>query len=114
MGTQEWLMLIGGIVLILLSIGAVIFSVKSKKHIDKMLSAGLAEVTEMKACTKELVTEDNGDGGKKFFVIFENEANEEIKVSVNEEIFGDFKKGESGLLTLADGELLSFVIDEEI
>ena len=113
METQEWIMLIGGIVLILLSIAAVIFSVKSKNHVDKMLSAGLAEVTEFKASVKELVTEDS-DGGKKFFVIFENENGEEVKISVTEEIFGDFVKGESGTLTLADDELLSFVIDEEV
>ncbi len=113
MGTEEWLMLIGGIALLLISIAAVVFSVKSGKRINKALSAGLAEVKEMKARVKELEIEDNGEAGKKHLVIFENEANEEIKISVNEEIFADFKKGESGLLTIADGELLSFVIDEE-
>ncbi len=113
MGTQEWLMLIGGIALLLVSIAAVIFSLKSGKRINKMLSAGLAEVKEYKARVKEALTSDE-EGGKKHFVIFETEANEEIKVSVNEEIFADFKVGESGILTLADGELLSFVIDDEV
>ncbi|MBQ7333421.1 MAG: hypothetical protein IJW38_03630 [Clostridia bacterium] len=112
METQDWLMLIGGIVLLLASIAAVIFSVKSGKRINKALSAGLAEVTETKVRVKELLCEST-DNDKKNFVIFENETNEEIKISVSEEIFSDFKKDESGLLTLADGELLSFVIDEE-
>jgi len=110
MTTEEWIMLIGGIVLLIASIAAVIFSIKSGKRINKMLSAGLAEVSEFKAQVKELLTED-AEGGKKYFVVFENEAGEEIKISVNAEIFEDFKEGESGLLTLADGELLSFVID---
>ena len=113
METKDWLMLIGGIVLILLSIAAVIFSVKSKKRINKTLSAGLAEVREMNARVKGLSSKET-DGGKKHSVVFENEAGEEIEISVTEEIFSEFKEGESGLLTLADGELLSFVIDEEI
>lgn len=113
METKDWFMLIGGIAVVLLSIAAVIFSVKSKKHIDKALSAGLAEIKEMNARVKKLSCKEV-DGCKKNSVVFENEAGEEIEISVTEEIYSEFKEGEAGLLTLADGELLSFVIDEEI
>ena len=110
MGTNEWLVLIGSIVLLIISIAAVIFSVKSKKHIDKALSAGLAEVSEFRASVKELRKTEDG----KFCVLFENENGEEISVFVAEDVFGEFAEKESGILTLSDGELLSFVIDEEI
>ena len=111
MTTQEWLMLIGAIVLLLVAIAAVIFSVKSRKHIAKALSAGLAEVTEHNVSVKGHFIEEN-DGKKNFIVVFEADENDELKISVSEEIFEDFKIGEKGLLTLADGELLSFVIEE--
>ena len=111
MTTQEWLMLIGAIVLLLVAIAAVVFSVKSRKHITKALSAGLAEVSEYNVSVKELITEEDGEK-KNFIVLFESQENDELKISVNKEIFDDFKIGEKGLLTLADGELLSFVIEE--
>ena len=111
MTTQEWLMLIGAIVLLLVAIAAVIFSVKSRKQVAKALSAGLPEVSEENVSVKELLTEENEE--KAFIVIFENAEGKEIRISVGEEIFGDFKIGEKGLLTLSDGELLSFIIDEE-
>ena len=110
MTTQEWLMLIGAIVLFIVAIAAVVFSVMSKKHISKALSAGLAEVSEYNVTVKNLLTDSEGEK-KNYFVIFESEENGELKISVNEEIFADFNIGEKGLLTLADGELLSFVID---
>ena len=108
MELKDWLILIGSVILLLVSIAAIVFSVvKSGKRKPKNLSETLAELTEMKARVKDLVS-DSGD----FFVIFENDESEDIKISVSEEIFKDFNKGESGLLTLADGEFLNFVIEE--
>ena len=92
MTTQEWLMLIGAIVLFIVAIAAVVFSVISKKHVSKALSAGLAEVSEYNVSVKELFTEEN-EGKKNFIVVFETEEKSEVKISVNEEIFDDFKLG---------------------
>lgn len=111
MEPKDWLILIGSIVLLLAAVAAVIFSIRGGKRINKALSAGLAEIKEYKARVKKLLSED-GDGKKSYFVIFDVEENEEIKISVSEEIFSDFKEDETGFLTLADGELLSFVIDD--
>ena len=111
MEPKDWLILIGSIVLLLAAVAAVIFSIRGGKRINKALSAGLAEIKEYKARVKKLLSEDC-DGKKNYFVIFDVEESEEIKISVSEEIFSDFKEDETGLLTLADGELLSFVIDD--
>ena len=108
MEPKDWFFLIGGIILLIASIGAIIFSIKSGKRVNKMLSAGLAEVKEFKARVKALVRESD----ESFFVVFENEENEEIRVKVSDDVFAEFNEGEKGLLTLGDGELLSFVIDD--
>ena len=108
MELKEWLILIGSIVLLLVSIAAIVFSVvKSGKRKPENLSATLAELSEIKVRVKDLISDNGG-----FFVIFESNDNEELKISISEEIFKDFNKDECGLLTLADGEFLNFVIEE--
>ena len=49
---------------------------------------------------------------KEFFVYFEDEDGNTIKLDVSEENFDAFEKGQKGLLTLNDGQLYSFVLDE--
>lgn len=110
MELKDWLFLIGGILLLAASIGAVIFSIKGGKHANKTLFSGLADVKEFRARVKALVHESE----ENYFVIFETEESEEVTVKVSDDMFKEFTEGEAGLLTLADGELLSFVIDEEV
>ena len=50
---------------------------------------------------------------KTFFVFFEDENGNVIKIDVSEENFDAFEKGQKGLLTLQDGQLYSFVLDED-
>lgn len=108
METKDWLFLIGGIILLIASIGAVIFSLKSGKRINKALSGGLPEVKEFKARVKALLHENEGG----YFVVFENEEGEDLKLEVSDETFMEFAEGEAGLLSISGGELLSFVIDD--
>ena len=50
---------------------------------------------------------------KTFLVFFEDKNGNVIKIDVSEENFDAFEKGQKGLLTLQDGELYSFVLDED-
>ena len=50
---------------------------------------------------------------KTFFVFFEDKNGNVIKIDVSEENFDAFEKGQKGLLTLQDGQLYSFVLDED-
>lgn len=50
---------------------------------------------------------------KTFLVFFEDENGNVIKIDVSEENFDAFEKGQKGLLTLQDGQLYSFVLDED-
>ena len=50
---------------------------------------------------------------KTFLVFFEDKNGNVIKIDVSEENFDAFEKGQKGLLTLQDGQLYSFVLDED-
>ena len=50
---------------------------------------------------------------RTFLVFFEDKNGNVIKIDVSEENFDAFEKGQKGLLTLQDGELYSFVLDED-
>ncbi len=50
---------------------------------------------------------------KEFLVFFEDENGNVINIDVSEENFDAFEIGQKGLLTLQDGQLYSFVLDEE-
>ncbi len=49
---------------------------------------------------------------KEFVIIFQTENGETLKLNVPEEMYDGFEKGQTGILSLVNGELYSFVIDE--
>ena len=50
---------------------------------------------------------------KTFLVFFEDENGKVFNIEVSEENFDAFEIGQKGLLTLEDGQLYSFQLDEE-
>ena len=49
---------------------------------------------------------------KEFAVVFQAETGEIIKLNVPEEMYDGFEKGQSGILSVVDGELYSFELEE--
>ena len=47
---------------------------------------------------------------RSFFVFFETEKGEQLKVNVPEEMYDGFENGQTGILTLVNGSVYSFVI----
>ena len=49
---------------------------------------------------------------KEFSVVFQTENGEVLKLNVPEEMYDGFEKGQSGILSVVDGELYSFELEE--
>lgn len=49
---------------------------------------------------------------KMFFVVFQTENGEILKIDIPEEMYEGFAQGQTGLLSLVDGELYSFEPEE--
>ena len=113
MELKDWLMLIGGIVLLILSVFTVIFTVRDAKRLKKLRamadadndSARQGEALEISSTVKALIEAECA-------IIFEDGEGIEHKIAVKEEYFSEFKVGQTGLLTIMDGEFYNFVLDE--
>ena len=69
-----------------------------------------ATVIDM-ACSAEMVGTKMPKAVRNFVVIFQTENGEILKINVPEEMYDGFDKGQTGILTLADGDLYSFEIE---
>ncbi len=68
-----------------------------------------ATVVDM-VCYTEMVGTKRPKSIRVFTVCFETETGEIIKTNVPEEMYDGFDKGQTGVLTLVDGDLYSFEI----
>ena len=69
-----------------------------------------ATVIDM-ACSADMVGIKMPKAVRTFVIIFQTENGEILKINVPEEIYDGFDKGQTGVLTLADGDLYSFEIE---
>lgn len=69
-----------------------------------------ATVIDM-ACSADMVGIKMPKAVRNFVVIFQAENGEILKINVPEEMYDGFDKGQTGILTLADGDLYSFEIE---
>ncbi len=69
-----------------------------------------ATVTEQSCCAK-LVGTKTPKAVKEFTITFKTDDGQLLKLSVPEEMYDGFEKGQYGLLTIIDGELYSFDLD---
>lgn len=111
---------------IVLSVMAfVIAGIKYKKdhpdgidaEIEKMFIDPESVTTTVKAtvidmsCCAEMVGTKMPKAVREFTVVFETPDGEILKINVPEEMYDGFDKGQTGILTLADGDLYSFEIE---
>lgn len=69
-----------------------------------------ATVTEQSCCAK-LVGTKTPKAVKEFTITFKTDDGQLLKLSVPEEMYDGFEKGQHGLLKMTDGELYSFELD---
>ena len=69
-----------------------------------------ATVIDM-ACSADMVGTKMPKAVRNFVVIFQTEDGEMLKINVPEEMYDGFDKGQTGILTLADGDLYSFEVE---
>ena len=69
-----------------------------------------ATVIDM-ACSADMVGTKMPKAVRNFVVIFQAENGEILKINVPEEMYDGFDKGQTGILTLADGDLYSFEVE---
>ena len=69
-----------------------------------------ATVIDM-ACSADMVGTKMPKAVRNFVIIFQTEDGEILKINVPEEMYDGFDKGQTGILTLADGDLYSFEVE---
>lgn len=65
-----------------------------------------------KKCGTKMVGTKYPECQREFVLVFEDEYEREIPLSVDEEIYLAIEEGDSGILALSDGKLYSFALDE--
>ena len=70
-----------------------------------------ATVVEQECCVKTVGIK-TPKTVKEFAVVFETGDGEILKLNVPEEMYDGFEKGQTGFLTIVDGDLYGFVLDE--
>ena len=65
-------------------------------------------------CASKVVGIKHPKATKEFVVYFESCNGELFQLQVPEEIYDGFEKGQTGLLTMVDGNLYSFALDEDV
>ena len=86
-------------------------------EIEKMFIDPESVTTTVKAtvidmsCSAEMVGTKMPKAVRNFVVIFQAENGEILKINVPEEMYDGFDKGQTGILTLADGDLYSFEVE---
>jgi len=69
-----------------------------------------ATVIDM-ACRAKMSGTKTPKAVREFTVVFQTSDGEILKINVPEEMYDGFDKGQTGILTLADGDLYSFEIE---
>lgn len=125
MNNKVWIYAIIGVVLFAF---VVIMTVKEyKKNKIKAQESRLEEMKKLtnpefttvetkativsQTCAAKLIGTKTPKAVKEFSVVFETEAGETIKINIPEEMYDGLEKGQTGILTLVDGELYSFIPD---
>ena len=80
---------------------------------EPVYTTATATVTDM-ACWVETVGIKQPKTVKRFQVVFETDGGEPVKLDVPEELYDAFEKGQTGTLTLVDGQLYGFEPAEEV
>ena len=86
-------------------------------EIEKMFIDPESVTTTVKAtvidmsCSAEMVGTKMPKAVRNFIVIFQADNGEILKINVPEELYDGFDKGQTGILTLADGDLYSFEVE---
>lgn len=68
-------------------------------------------VVDQSCCVKTIGTK-TPKTIKEFSVVFQTENGEIMKLNIPEEMYDGFEKGQSGTLSIVDGELYGFELDE--
>lgn len=71
-----------------------------------------AEVIDL-ACTTRMVGVKYQKSIEEYFVIFKRDNGEKLSFSVSKDFYDGFEIGQSGVLTLVDGEVYSFIPTNE-
>ena len=91
---------------------------KGVKSIEEQLEDADYEKVELKArvvdlsCSAELVGIKKPKAENYYWAVFEGDDGKSYKLSVTEEMYDGFEEGQEGVLTLVDGELYGFEINE--
>lgn len=80
---------------------------------EPVYTTATATVTDM-ACWVETVGIKQPKTVKRFQVVFETDGGEPVKLDVPEELYDAFEKGQTGTLTLVDGQLYGFLPTKEV
>ena len=115
---------VGGLVFVLLAVCTVLSIVKSKPLREQIARQEEAEgerefeIAEMRAtvvsqsCGVYAVGIKTPKTVREFTVVFRLEDGTMLKVPVPEEAYDGFEEGQTGVLTLVEGEMYSYVLDE--
>ncbi len=84
---------------------------ESIENIDKFETIELNVKVVDQSCTTRMVGIKHPKSIEEYFISFEKDNGEVLKLSVPKECYDGFEIGQVGLLTLVDGELYSFKLD---
>ena len=119
----------GGIVVAILMVLGVIYAIKGLKQSKNQREAMSesdddsslfpepetvtihAKVTDLQ-CEVKVYGTKAPEVKKEFRVYFENDSKEQLEMIVSEDMYVCFEKGQTGTLTLSDGNLYGFELDE--
>lgn len=130
MTTEQALLLGAGvfIAMIVIIVFCVVFDLrknkeKYEKEVEEHIKNKFAEEAEVITLHAEIADMACGCGmvgsyrlpksEKTFLIIFKNDDGEMIEIPVSEEIYLSLEKGMTGMLTLVEGNLDSFELDEK-
>lgn len=129
--TDEQILLLGAVIIaamIAIIVICVVWDLKKNKakydaQAEKYIEKKFAEEAEVKTMHAEIADMVCGTGmvgsyrlpksEKTFIVIFKNDEGEMIEISVPEAYYLELSVGQKGMLTLVEGNLDSFELDEE-
>ncbi len=122
--------IVGGIVVVILMVIGVIYAIKGLKRCKKQREAMIesdddsslvpepeivtihAKVTDLQ-CEVKVYGTKAPEVKKEFRVYFEDDGKDTYEFIVPEEMYACFEKGQTGTLTLSDGNLYGFELDEK-
>ena len=88
--------------------------IEEKKFAEEAVSESFhAEITDMVCSTGMVGSYRLPKSEKTFLIIFKNDEGDLYQIRVGEEIYTSLEVGMRGMLTILEGRLDSFVLDEE-